>query len=551
MNYWLRDFIARHDYTTLIDTLDYLENLGVNAIELMPVQEFENNSSWGYNPSFHMALDKYYGPKDEFKRFIDECHARGIAVIVDVVYNHAFGQSPLVQLYFDGNPTAESPWFNQAATHPFNVGFDFNHESEATKVFVKKVMRYWIEEFKLDGFRFDLSKGFTQVNNPNDVGAWGNYDASRIDILKDYADECWSVDSDFYVILEHFADNTEERELSDYGMMVWGNMHGAYTSTGRGVPGNLTSVSYKARGFQDPHLVHYMESHDEERIVYSALDNGNSSNQFHDVKNLEVALKRIELNSAFFYTVPGPKMLWQFGELGYEVTINFNGRTGEKPIRWEYLDEPDRVRLYNVIANLNYLRNNYEVFHTEDFDLNIGSANPNHKVKSILLNSPDMNVHVMGDFDVFDFEITAEFQHTGTWYEYFTGDSLEVTDVNMPILLTPSEYRLYTDVKLDAPIGGFIQTSGIEEQVLLNQLIQISPNPVQSGSSITAFVPSTDRVQVDLLSIDGSLVKRLYEGPVFNDQIDLDLPQLIKAGTYLVAFDFGSSRVVKQVVVLP
>ncbi|MCB0681020.1 MAG: hypothetical protein KDC32_08815, partial [Saprospiraceae bacterium] len=178
----------RHDYTTLIDTLDYLQNLGINAIELMPVQEFEGNISWGYNPSFHMALDKYYGPVNEFKRFIDSCHARGMAVILDVVYNHAFGQCPLVQLYFDGKPTPESPYFNVDATHPFNVGYDFNHESEATRRYIDQVMTYWLEEFRVDGFRFDLSKGFTQVNNPDDVGAWGQYDASRIAILKHYAD---------------------------------------------------------------------------------------------------------------------------------------------------------------------------------------------------------------------------------------------------------------------------------------------------------------------------------------------------------------------------
>ena len=140
----LRDFIERHDYTTLIDTLDYLDRLGVNAIELMPVNEFEGNISWGYNPSFHMALDKYYGPIDEFKRFVDACHTRGIAVILDVVYNHAFGQSPLAQMYFEnGRPSADNPWLNVNPTHPFNVGNDFNHESQATVDFVDRVIRFW------------------------------------------------------------------------------------------------------------------------------------------------------------------------------------------------------------------------------------------------------------------------------------------------------------------------------------------------------------------------------------------------------------------------
>ncbi|MFK7934829.1 MAG: alpha-amylase family glycosyl hydrolase, partial [Saprospiraceae bacterium] len=219
----VRDFVEAHNYQTLIDTLDYLENLGINAIELMPVNEFEGNISWGYNPSFHMALDKYYGTPEVFKAFIDECHRRGIAVIVDVVYNHGFSQSPFFQLYNQGGkPSPESPFMNVDATHPFNVGYDFNHESPATKKFVKKVMRYWLEEFRLDGFRFDLSKGFTQVNNPDNVGAWGNYDASRIAILKDYMDTVWEVNPNAYNIMEHFAANQEETELVEYGAMFWG-----------------------------------------------------------------------------------------------------------------------------------------------------------------------------------------------------------------------------------------------------------------------------------------------------------------------------------------
>ena len=100
----VRDFLEDHSFRSLTDTLDYLERLGVNTIELMPVSEFEGNISWGYNPSFHMALDKYYGSPEDFKMLVDMAHSRGMAVVLDVVYNHAFGQSPLVQMW----PGAES-----------------------------------------------------------------------------------------------------------------------------------------------------------------------------------------------------------------------------------------------------------------------------------------------------------------------------------------------------------------------------------------------------------------------------------------------------------
>ena len=76
-----RDFVANHDWKTLRDTLGYLQRLGINAIELMPLNEFDGNESWGYNPSFFLAPDKYYGPANNLKEFIDTCHRRGIAVI--------------------------------------------------------------------------------------------------------------------------------------------------------------------------------------------------------------------------------------------------------------------------------------------------------------------------------------------------------------------------------------------------------------------------------------------------------------------------------------
>jgi len=110
----VRDFTAAGNFQTLTDTLSYLKRLGINAIEIMPFNEFEGNSSWGYNPSFYFAPDKAYGPENIVKKFIDECHKQGIAVIMDMVMNHSFGSSPMVQMYWDAThniPAANNPWF--------------------------------------------------------------------------------------------------------------------------------------------------------------------------------------------------------------------------------------------------------------------------------------------------------------------------------------------------------------------------------------------------------------------------------------------------------
>src|SRR5690606_1671016 len=155
--------------------------------------------------------------------------------------------NPFVLMYFDfaaGIPSAENPWFNQNATHPFNVFFDMNHESTYTQQYLDSVTHYWINEYHFDVYRFDLSKGFTQKDAGGDVNAWGQYDPSRINILKRMADKIWLHSPDAYVILEHFADNTEEKELAAYradegkGMLLWGNLNGAYSQNVMGNSGS-------------------------------------------------------------------------------------------------------------------------------------------------------------------------------------------------------------------------------------------------------------------------------------------------------------------------
>jgi len=426
----VRDFIEDHSYLTLLDTLDYLARLGINAIELMPVMEFEANISWGYNPSYHMAVDKYYGTARHLKAFIDECHSRGIVVILDMVLNHAFGQSPLVQMYWDeanNRPADDSPYFNPIARHPFNVGYDFNHESPATQAFVDRIMDHWIREFRFDGYRMDLSKGFTQNNTGDDIGAWSAYDASRIRLLKRMADSVWSNHPDTYIILEHFADNQEERELEAYGFQLWTNqtfhLNEAMMGYHENGKSDFSRLSYQSLGWTRPHLIGYLESHDEERLMYKTLEFGNSSGTYN-TQELSTALERLKQVATFFFAIPGPKMFWQFGELGYDIPIDFNGRTGEKPILWEYRNDSERFAVYITYSELIHLRKKYEVFQTKDFSLDLFSP-----TKRIILRGENHNIVVVGNFDVVERAFNPRFTQVGVWYDYFSGDSLEVNDL--------------------------------------------------------------------------------------------------------------------------
>lgn len=448
----VRDFIDKHNYQTLKDTLNYLANLGVNAIELMPINEFEGNLSWGYNPSFYFAPDKYYGTKNALKAFIDECHSRGIAVIQDMVLNHSFGQSPMVQMYFNtaaGKPAANNPWYNVDPTHPYNVGYQFNHESAATKYFVKNVIKFWMQEYKIDGFRFDLSKGFTQVNYGTSdaaVGPWGQYDASRVAIWKEYNNYIKSIDNNnFYVILEHFAANQEEKELAEEGMMLWNNLNYNANEATMGwlTNSNFQGIFYDQHTFTLPYqLVGYFESHDEERLMFKNEAYGNAAGSY-SVKEIPTGLKREEMAAAFLLSVPGPKMIWQFGELGYDKTIDLNGRTGNKPILWNYNADPQRRHLYSIYSQLINLRKKNAVFATTDYVYNLSGA-----VKTIQLKDAGANVEVVGNFDVASQTVNITFPSTGTYTDALTGASINVASPSYSITLAPGEYHVYSSTAL-------------------------------------------------------------------------------------------------------
>jgi len=500
----LRDFLANHDYATLTDTLDYLQNLGINAIELMPISEFEGNLSWGYNPSFFFAPDKYYGTADALKCFVDECHRRGIAVIQDIVLNHSYGQSPLVRLYWNSTlnrPSAENPWYNQTSPNSsYSWGYDFNHESPYTKAFVDRVTHYWMTEFKIDGFRFDFTKGFT-----NKTGDGGAYDESRITILKRMSDKIWETDSTAYVILEHFAENSEEKVLTDYGMLVWGNSNWNYAQSAMGytTESDFSWGFYKTRTFTKPGVVTYMESHDEERLMYKNITYGNSSGSY-SIKNEVTALNRIKLNMVFFLTLPGPKMIWQFGELGYDVSIDYNGRVGEKPIRWNYFVDESRVKLYKTIQALLNLRRENELFRSPETNVNLDVSGA---MKRIRMSHTTMSAVILGNFDVVTRSIDPGFYQPGKWYEYFTGDSLYLTNLNDLITLAPGELKLYTTKKLTKPEEGILSTMPAKTSVPFRfALLGNYPNPFNASTKIRYEVEKPSNLRLEIYSIDGRQV---------------------------------------------
>ena len=525
----VRDFSADRNYRAVIEKLDYLDSLGINAIELMPVTEFEGNLSWGYNPSYMFAQDKYYGTEADLKELIDEAHKRGMAVIFDMVLNHHFGRSPLVKMYSSGDfgpPTADNVWFNTQAKHDYNVGYDFNHESQYTKDYVDRVVTYWTETYKVDGYRFDLSKGFTQKNTLGNVEAWGRKDASRIAIWKRIADGIWAQDPDTYIILEHFADNDEEQELAAYGMMLWGNMNHDYRNTAKGSAVDLGWGYYKTRGWEQPNLVAYMESHDEERVMWDVSRQN---------KPLGERLNRLKLNATFFFLVPGPKMIWQFGEFGYDEELN-NDRLGIKPTRWEYLEDPKRRLLFATYQALVNLKTKTDYLNADNFTWQ--SSGP---IKWINYNNDEVDICAYGNFSGVTSTGDPHILSTGTWYNYFTGEEVEVTSTDQ-VTLAPGEFYMLTSKPLDNfieinPQDFVTATSDPDAQHIL-----LYPNPATDHIAIRM----NEIRAIRLKDLSGKVMRERMQAEI-SDQVVLDISAL-KPGLYLLEVETNKGLINQKIV---
>ena len=413
----VRDFTEEGSINAVTAKLDYLETLGVNAIELMPIQEFDGNDSWGYNPCFFFAADKAYGTEEAYKTFIDECHKRDIAVIIDVVFNHATGQHPYAKMWWDGgaNKTASNnPFFNVDAPHNWSVFHDFNHTYSETVAYIDDVLEYWMEEYNVDGFRFDLTKGFVQ--NPGNYDASG-YSAQRIGILKHYAQTIRAVDEDAYIIFEHFCDQSEETELyNSVGALCWNNnQRGGYKESVLGFTGGgKSNFSDFKKG-----RINNIETHDEERIAYDAIKYAQTW-----AKPWDVLTKRLQAVYAFHFLTPYPKMMWQFGELGYDVSIEENGRTGRKPVRWNYLEDASRKALYDAMSKIvSWRTDNEEYYGQDNVTVHTWNVNDSHMSGKTLVMD---RVIVVANFTNAQASTTVNVPNAGEWTNLMTGEKVQL-----------------------------------------------------------------------------------------------------------------------------
>jgi len=547
----LRDFDTDRNFQDIIDKIDYFKNLNVNAIEIMPIMEYEGNESWGYNTAFHMAIDKFYGTQEKFKELVDVCHQNGIAVILDIAFNHAFGRNPMVRMWMDdpdgdgwGGPSTDNPYFNVYPTHSYSVGNDFDHSSDYTKTYVKQVVSYWIEEYNIDGFRWDLTKGFTQ-NCGNgtyggDEGCTGSYQQDRVDVLKEYADHSWSVDPDHYVIFEHLGSDNEEKEWANYrlnegkGVMMWGIMNSPYSelTMAQGGDKNISRMGHKAHtNFNGPRVVGYAESHDEERLMYKNIAFGNTTNSSHNVQDLNTALSRMSALGAVSVMVPGPKMIWHFGELGMDTSIftcndgsynNDGCKLDTKPQpQWanNWLTDALRGQIYEDWSKLHKLKIEEPVFEG-DYAITSGDLTPRIDIFDTSIPSTELrNVIVYANFDVVTRSIDTNFPSgvTATWYDLMdaTGNTT-VSNSTSAITIPAGQFRILGNKASNV--------LSVNHEELFD--FSIYPNP-----SHTSFSVNVNISDVEIYDLTGKLVKS-YKGH-FTKTDAFDISSLI-SGIYMV-----------------
>ena len=556
----IRDFDSNRNFQDLINKIYYFKNLNINAIELMPVMEFEGNEGWGYNPSFHLALDKFYGTKDKFKELIDLCHQNGIAIILDIALNHAYGRNPLVRMWMDdtdgdgwGGPSSENPYFNVTATHSYSVGNDFNHSKPITKEYTKRVIKHWIEEFHIDGFRWDLTKGFTQNCTGSDA-CTNAYQQDRVDILKEYADYSWSIDPTHYVIFEHLGSDIEEQQWANYrinenpskGVMLWGKMTSPYNQLTMGYASgsNIDRMGYLSRGFNTKRLIGYAESHDEERLMYKNVAYGDASNSNHNITNLNTALSRMSALGAITLTIPGPKMIWHFGDLGMDNSINTctngsinsNCKLATKPQpQWvnNWLGNGNRKQIYDDWSRINKLKTQEAVFEGS-YTITSGNLTPKIYIWDDAIPTTELkNVVIISNFTNTAQNVIPNFPYVGDWYDLMdeTGNTIiTVTNTANPITLPAGGFKIY---------GNKSSTLSTIDHTFKN-LVNLYPNPANDF-----FKLSSDTKLVKIYDIQGKLIKEfkgdLKQGYSFN------IRNLSK-GIYYVNIEISNTKTIIKLI---
>ena len=395
------------DYSDVIEKINsgYFNDLGINAIEFMPINEFEGGYSWGYNPSFAMAPETTYGTPDEFKNLVDIAHQNDISILLDVVFNHLWGSSPLFQLY---QPLDNYEWED----HDFNScpyfgdeeslwGFKIEHWHELNGreyrgwKYVEDALMHWVEEYHIDGYRFDYVDG---------IGWDGDFNGASY-----YANVLDSYDPSLILIAE--ADNSYQINTTDFDSGWDYSYHHNMFDNFLDIYLDLNNVANHINAYSQGYSfvtgpINYTESHDETRLIYQATEFQNQT--------FEEAYNRSKLSATILLTSHGVPMIYSGQELGQSApTRDSGGFPIQQPIQWDNL-EIDLVQdLNNHYKTMIDLRKNKSVL--KEPPLEIKYLNNNDKCFVYWRADQNEKVVIAVNFDTTEKFLDLEFPNSGDW----------------------------------------------------------------------------------------------------------------------------------------
>ncbi len=385
-------------FKSVTEKLDYLQSLGINALELMPVQSCPMNIGWGYNIRHYFAPRSSYGEPADLKQLIDECHARKMLVLLDVVLNHSEGESPLTKIDYDY-------WYRREAKDPdqsWGPEFDYNHYDEnfdrhPARDFMRDMINFWISEYHFDGLRFDAVK---QLDNP--------------EFLRWIVDEAGLLakPKPLFTIAENIP---EDPSLSGYEGPVdssWRvsfhyNLLDLFLKEEAGVNLAKELVDPTPAGFQSTsNVVNYLTSHDQDRLIVNLAN--------ADIFD-EAAFKRAKFGAALVMTAMGIPMIWMGEEIGA-----YKAKTLDPaPLDWTLLDSENNKGLLKYYQGLIALRKENPALCSDNIDF--FHENPDQRVLGYIRwheIGPQVAVVInCSNSYIADYEIT-DLPEDGSWHEW-------------------------------------------------------------------------------------------------------------------------------------
>ncbi len=434
------------DFAGVQTRLDHLARLGINAIELMPVSEFPGDSSWGYNPVFYMAPKWIYGRPHALKALIDAAHQRGIAVILDLVFNHAWGDQPYYLMYppLFGPQGQElldhNPFFHHHHNGHANGwgGLDWDHSSRYTLAYMQDIVRYWLDEYHMDGFRFDWLGGVEY--DPWQPHREGFDPFSGIAPIaraaREAAPDCYQIGEYWPIHGTHPAKTAAKLVRQTEIDAVW---NGAFHHTlenclfqtwqweRQDLPHNLGG--FRSQGFdRADQVINYVVSHDERRPEHEVQFWG--AHITADIPQVvaryptrwHLALQKARLGLAVLFTSPGVPMLLAGQEFGEDSprTIDF------WPLDWKKLALPEGRGQFEFLQKLISLRREHPALRSDAIEY-YGDDFARFKLIRYKRWDGEGDVAVVAaNFDSVTHTVGLGFPHDGEWIDALTGRRFQV-----------------------------------------------------------------------------------------------------------------------------